>query len=131
MVCFCISGNMALSDSRLQNAVMKLALTFDEIPSSLAPAVVDISIEDQSEADRPAPQLFSTQLQSVIIQPSQPTVLKVDLEPFSERTDQLSIIVRVKSQTSNGSPVEYLNTTTTALPKSIDSPVSVALSRIK
>ncbi|MEM6838859.1 MAG: hypothetical protein AAF609_18635 [Cyanobacteria bacterium P01_C01_bin.120] len=122
---------MALSDSRLQNAVMKLALTFDEIPSNLAPAVVDISIEDQSEADRPAPRLFSTQLQSVIIQPSQSTVLKVDLEPFSERTDQLSIIVRVKSQTSNGSPVEYLNTTTTALPKSIDSPVSVALSRIK
>lgn len=108
---------------------MNIVLTFDEIPEGVNKALVDIWIEDQSEADRPAPRVFSKQLNLVSIQPLGPTVLEIDPGPLPENKGQLSVVVRVKSQ--NTQPVEYLNTTTTPLPNSSSESVTVALSRIQ
>ena len=106
---------------------MKIELAFENVPNDIESAVADIHIEDQSEADAPSLQLFSKRF---AIQQLQPTItVDMDLNvPDANR--ELTILVRVKAQTQSNQPIEFLNTTTTPLPKDLNGSVQVMLSRI-
>ena len=109
---------------------MKIELAFENIPSDLEGAIVDIRVEDQSEADSPAPQLFSQRFGPFSIRQVHPNII-LDVDPtVPDRNQELSIVVRVKAHTKTEQPIEFLNTTTTPLPKELNRSVQVMLSRI-
>jgi hypothetical protein len=109
---------------------MRVELAFDDLPDDIEGAIADMHVEDQSEADAPAPRLFSGRAGPFTIRRSQPTIVaEVDLS-VPEATQGLALIVRVRGRTRGGQPVEFLTTTTTALPADPRKPVRAVLSRI-
>jgi len=109
---------------------MKIKLAFGNIPDDIESAIADIRVEDQSEADAPSLRLSSKLVGPFVIRQSQPTViLDVDLTvPDGNR--ELSMLVRVNARTQGNQAIEFLNTTTTPLPRDLSGSVQVTLSRI-
>ena len=109
---------------------MKVELAFDDVPGDIEDARADIHVEDQSEADAPAPQLFSRHVGPFAIRRSQP-IVTMDVDFTIPAGDyEPSLIVRVKASTQDHQPIEFLNTTATPLPKEPSRSVRVVLSRI-
>lgn len=110
---------------------MKVVLVFEDVPDDLEEAMAEIRVEDQSEADAPAPQLFSERVGPFAIQRSKPTTITdVDLSALASGPD-LALVVRVKAHSRDNQPVEFLNTTSTVLPEDLGESVQVTLSRVR
>lgn len=109
---------------------MNIKLVFENIPEDIGGAIADIRIEDQSEADAPALQLFSKNVGPFAIRQAQPVIdLDVDLSVV-DRNHELSILIRVKGYTQSNQPVKFFNTATTPLPNDLSGALQVTLSRI-
>jgi hypothetical protein len=128
-VTFCANAPAGLSN-KIGDTNMKVELAFDDVPDDIEGAIADIHVEDQSEADAPAPRLFSGRVGPFAIQRLQPTVtMDVELTvPAGGR--ELALVVRVRAHTQGNQPIEFLNTTTTPLPKEPSPLVRVMLSRV-
>ena len=109
---------------------MRIELSFHDVHENIANAIADLRVEDQSEADAPAPQLFSVRIGPFSIPRSQP-VVTMDIDLTIPAGDyEAALIVHVKGHTHNNQFIEFLNTTTTPLPEEDNAPVRVVLSRI-
>lgn len=109
---------------------MKIELAFEDVPGEIKNAIAHVYIEDQSEADAPALQLSSRQLGPFSIQSVQPTVtLDADFI-VPDAAQELSLVVRVKGETLDRQPIEFLNTISTLLPTDSNGFVRVIMSRI-
>lgn len=112
---------------------MKIELAFPDISNDIKGAVVDIRIEDQSEADAPSLRLASKRIDLLTISSSQSLVtVEVDLDQNNLNNGrELVVIARVKGQTSDNQSIEFLNTTTAPLPTELNGSMRIVLSRIR
>lgn len=114
---------------------MKIELVFPNLPKDIKDAIADIHIENQSEADAPSVRITSKRIGPFTISKSQPsftTELDLNLDQnIPNNIDDLSLLVRVHSGAADEQPIEFLNTTTTPLPKNPSASLRIVLSRIR
>lgn len=109
---------------------MKIEMSFTDVSNDIEGAVADIRVQDSSEADAPAMQLFSIRVGPFSIRSSQPMVtVDVNLSIPTEK-HELSLFVRVEAQISNKGTIKFFNTTTTTLSGDPNEFVRVLLERI-
>ncbi|PSB20494.1 hypothetical protein C7B76_06055 [filamentous cyanobacterium CCP2] len=114
---------------------MKIELVFPNLSNDIKDAIADIHIENQSEADAPSLRITSKRIGPFTVSKSQPSfITNLDLnldQNIPSNVEDLSLLVRVKSRTADEQPIEFLNTTTTSLPKNPSASLRIVLSRIR
>ena len=108
---------------------MDLELRFDGLAEELLDAVVHVGVDDLAMAGT-TPDPFRVTADPLSVSPQQPCVrLCVDLPAAGGY--EPGLVVHVRGRTADGRPVEFFNTAATALPRTGEGPVRVALSRIR
>ncbi len=110
---------------------MKIELSFTDISHDIENAAVELFVEDTSEADAPAQQLFTKRIAPILIRRSQPTII-VEIDPdLPENNHELSLFVRVEAPKINQKSAKFINTTTTPISGDPNEFVRVSLERIR
>ncbi|MBL7793810.1 MAG: hypothetical protein JNK77_15890 [Saprospiraceae bacterium] len=109
---------------------MKVKLIFDGLDRELKEAQVTIRIEDQSQADAPAPLLLKKQVGPFNIHPTKPNLMVEFEAEVQGPSIASSIIVRVSGKDRTNRPLVFLNTTSKLVDFASDRIEDVHLSQI-